>query len=137
MQSRSETDAAGEGIPQHDPVPEEAVQGVPERGGTVLLEEEMAYPGEAVPGQRQGQQQPAVHGDDGQGEQQQNQQAAAVMQAAADVIAVLAQIEGVELGEGSEFPLAGPALVVLSAVGVHLTAPCCCPWPGPAATGGF
>src|SRR5690606_19552017 len=90
----SEADASGQRISEHYPVAHEAVQGIFEGGRSVLLEEEMPDPGKAVTGHRQGQQQPGIGTEDGPGQQDQYQQAAAVVQTAADIVAVFAEIEG-------------------------------------------
>ncbi|MNG10245.1 hypothetical protein D3C84_937040 [compost metagenome] len=75
---------------------------MPEGRRTVLLKEKVANPGEAVAGQRQGQQQQPGAFADGQGEDQYHQAGADKLQPAAGAVAVLAEVVRVELGEAVE-----------------------------------
>src|SRR5688500_1886205 len=75
---------------------------MPERRRPVLLEEEMADPGEAVAAEQRAEQIPAVAAPDRQAEQYQNAEAADEMQAARRAVGVFAQVERVELAEAGE-----------------------------------
>src|SRR5690554_3589043 len=108
--AESEANAPGQGVAQHDPVTHEAVQRVLEGCWTVLLEEEVAYPGKPVAGHGQCQQQPEVGADEGPGQYRQDQQTADVVQAAAHIIAVFAEVERIELGKGAELAAGGGLL---------------------------
>src|SRR5690606_20776944 len=59
-ETKSESDAADEDVAVHDPVAQEAVPRMPEGGRLVVLEEEVADPGEAVAGERHAQQPPGI-----------------------------------------------------------------------------
>ena len=73
-----------------------------EGGRAVFLEEEMPDPGEAVAGERHGEQQQPFAAADGVGEQGDDQGGADEVQAAAGGVGVFAQVVGVELGETGE-----------------------------------
>src|SRR5690554_7889815 len=69
-----------------------------------------SYPGKPVAGHGQCQQQPEVGADEGPGQYRQDQQAADVVQAAAHIIAVFAEVERIELGKGAELAAGGGLL---------------------------
>src|SRR5690606_4916351 len=106
----SEADTLGLRVVQHDPATHDALQRVLEGRRTALLEEELAYPGKPVAGHGQCQQQPGVGAEEGPGQYREDQQTADVVQAAAHIIAVFAEVERIELGKGAELAAGGGLL---------------------------
>src|SRR5262245_54358391 len=75
--------------------------------GAVLLEEEMSDPGKTVTTDQCGQQPPRVLLGEGDHQQRQHAAAAEEMQAATGAVAVLAQVERIELSKALELPRHG------------------------------
>src|SRR5262249_34824274 len=94
-----ELDAAAEDLGVHDRIPGKSVDRMLERRGPILLEEEMTDPGEAVAGDRQQPPPSPAPAPDHRAEQDQNERAADEMQAPARRVAVLRQVERIELAE--------------------------------------
>src|SRR5579863_9362609 len=93
--------STGQDVPPKTPVTHETEQGVLERRGFVVLEEEMADPGERVSlNERHGDEPPPLR-DHRRHEQCQGDTRAREMQPAAGSIHVLAEIEGIEIAESS------------------------------------
>src|SRR3989304_3942787 len=75
---------------------------MPEGGRAILLEEEVADPGESITAEQRGQQERRLAAQHGSRSQQQHPAAADEMQAPRDRVAVLAEIERIELAEAGE-----------------------------------
>jgi len=101
MKAASDPDAAAQDIGKHDPVADQAVERMLEGRGPILFKNEMPDPGKAVAEQGHGQQPPGRQ-EDPEPQRHQNQQGADKMQTPAAQVAVLAQIEGVEIAEAGE-----------------------------------
>src|SRR5262245_37668338 len=97
-----ELDLAAPDVLVHRPVAHEAVQRALEAGGLVLLEHEVADPGEAVTAQQRVQQVLRAAAGQQHHQAQQRQRRADEVQPPAGAVAVLAQVERVELGERRE-----------------------------------
>lgn len=85
---------------EHLPVAGEGPQRVGEGGRAVVLDQEMRQPGEGVAGHHGGQQQPPVAEQGGGQQQRQAKTGAGQVDRPGQRLAVLAQIEGPELGIG-------------------------------------
>jgi hypothetical protein len=94
-------------IRPHAPITGEAVEGVFEGGGAVVLEEKVAYPCEGVALDEGGQHQPAVACYECRDKQSQGEAGAHKMQAARGLVAVFAEVEGVKLSKAGEFLVCG------------------------------
>src|SRR4051812_37461043 len=101
LQSRrhSERDLPGSDLPVHYPVAHEAVERLLECGRPVVLEEEVADPGETVAADQRGQQPPRIERNDKTEEAEERQGGPDEMKATAGEVCVFAEIEGVELRE--------------------------------------
>src|SRR5690606_11704966 len=107
---RSERDPAGEDVLEHHTVAGEGIERVAEGGRAALFEEEVADPGEGV-ATGQGRQQPSRIGPGNRrGDEGQRSAAADEMQASRDAVAMLSEVERIELAEAGK---AGHALVLL------------------------
>ncbi len=98
---RPERLPAREQLPPEDEVAGQAVAGVLEGGRFVLLEEEVAHPREAITAHGDQQQPPCVALHHGQHDPKRDQTGTDEMQHAAGGVAMLGEVEGVELLEGS------------------------------------
>src|ERR1700758_5170197 len=94
--------AAGEHLDEHGQVPAQAVEGMPEGGGRVVLEEVMPRPGGEVPCERHGEQPPPVPGEQRAAGEGEREQRADYMQAARDRVGVLAEVVRIELAKTRE-----------------------------------
>jgi hypothetical protein len=90
-------------IRPHAPIAGEAVERVFEGGGAVVFEEKVAYPCEGVALQHAVQNQHRLARQNGCNYQDEANAGSHKMQAARGLIAVLAQIKRVKLGEEGEF----------------------------------
>src|SRR5687767_9732802 len=93
----SELDPSGQDVPEHHPVTDEGIERMLEGGGPVSLEEEMTDPCEAVTAEQGSEQVPGIAAPDCDRQQCQHPAAAYEVQATRSAIAVLAQVERVEL----------------------------------------
>src|SRR5690606_33732228 len=75
---------------------------MPERGGPVLLEEEVADPGEGIAAHERREQPPRIAGGDARSRARQCAAAADEVQAPRGAIAVFAEVERIELAEACE-----------------------------------
>src|SRR6185369_106726 len=94
-----ERDLAGQHVPPHPPIPAKAEPGMLERRRPVVLVEEMTGPRPRIPLDERQQQQPRAACDDRREQQRQRDRRTDEVQAAARAIRVLAEVEGIELGE--------------------------------------
>ena len=88
----------------HHPVAHEAVERPLEAGGLVLLKAEVPHPGKAVAAEQAIQQVLRLARGHQHGQAEQAERGANEVQAAAGAVAVLAQVEGVEVREAFEGP---------------------------------
>src|SRR6185312_14148213 len=98
----SEADLPAQDVDEHHPVTGQAVERVPEGRGTVLLEDVVPDPCAAVAAQRRTGQPPRVARGDRDDDGRDHEQRTDEMQPATATIAVLTQIERVELTEARE-----------------------------------
>src|SRR6185503_5495439 len=103
----SEPDPANQDVAEHHEVAREAVPGMRESRGTVVLEEEVTDPREPVAGERRGQQPQRCAGDRSREQRREHERSADEMQPAAHWMAVLGQVERIELREAAETALRG------------------------------
>src|ERR1044072_293944 len=98
-------------FPPHAEVAGEAVERVPESRGPVVLEKEMPHPCEAVATGQRGEQPPQVAGGDEREQAQHRSPGAYVVQRARHRVLMLAQVERIQLRQGAEARILGPAEV--------------------------
>ncbi|MCY1441453.1 hypothetical protein D9M71_577700 [compost metagenome] len=97
-----ERHASQDHVAIHDEIAEKAVERVLKGCRTILLEEEMSGPGEAVTGQRQYPQQRPGAPTNGQRHKENDQRRADEVQSSASTVAVFAEVIRVKLSEGVE-----------------------------------
>ena len=97
-----EPDLAEQDVLEHHPVAGEGIERMLERRRTVLLEKEMPDPGETIAAEQGTQQPPGIAADRSRGQQRKHAAAADEMQPARDAVAVLLEIERIELAETGE-----------------------------------
>src|SRR6187397_751983 len=105
--SCSEPDPPDQHVAEHHEVAREAVPGVGERRGTVVLEEEVTDPCEPVAGERHTEQPDRSTRQRGCEQRCNHEHRADEMQPATHRIAVLGQIERIEVREAAEAALRG------------------------------
>src|SRR5690606_24720738 len=100
--TRSEFDASEQNIPEQREIAEQAEPRIPERRRTILFEHEVPDPSESVAGNGRGQQPPRVCAGKRNGHDQNDQGRSDEVQASTRRVAMLGQIEGVEISEALE-----------------------------------
>src|SRR5256885_2669624 len=94
-----ELDPTGEDVAPHHPVPHEGVEGVGERRGAVLLEEEMPDPREEIAGDESADHVPGAARDQRRQQADDADRRSDEMQPPARPVAVLGEAERIELAE--------------------------------------
>ncbi len=92
----------GEQVPEEDEIARQAVPGVLERGGLVLLEEEVAHPCEAVAAERNANEPPRIARIDRQDDPGRYETRADEMQHPCGGLAMLREVVRIEFLQGSE-----------------------------------
>src|SRR6266568_1902824 len=98
----SEPQAPGQQIAKHDPIAQQAVEWIGERRRAVLLEEEVADPGEAVACQWRSREPPHIARENRGDDRRDHQRRADEVQSPAHRMAMLCQIERIEFLERLE-----------------------------------
>jgi len=98
----SEQDLSGEHVAKHREVPDQAVQRMAKRGGTIFFKNVMTDPGKTVAEYRHEPNDAEGPGGKRIDERTDHQRSADKMQAAAGPVAVFAQIEGIEIAKTVE-----------------------------------
>ncbi|MCW3126233.1 MAG: hypothetical protein JWO03_1891 [Bacteroidetes bacterium] len=87
---------AGEDVPEHDEIRSEAPQGIGECGGAVFLDEEMTYPGKAIPEDGYNGKKVPFHSDDASEEACDDEPGTDEMQGPVERVRVFSEVVWVE-----------------------------------------